>query len=143
MSFRKLCWGVLAALLFVAADGSAAETKVLSWKQVDQLVSDQKFEAAAQAAEVRLDAAKKANDEVWAMREALGERPITDEAEFVLANTYPKGVRDTMRDLVSYVRAASLEETSAWRPEQQSEVYALDKKALIAGDVAQSGKLKL
>src|SRR5947209_2526365 len=77
------------------------------------------------------------------MREALGAKPITSEAEFVQANSYPKGVRDTLRDMVSYLRAASPSYTSSWRLEQENEVYTLDRKALIAGDVAQSAKLKL
>src|SRR5439155_2119140 len=63
--------------------------------------------------------------------------------EFIEPNNYPKGVRDSLRDLVSYGRAERLINTSYWRPEQSNQIYTLDQKALIAGNPAASAKLSL
>ncbi len=81
--------------------------------------------------------------EVWKDREALGRVPVNAVAEFVEPNNYPKEIRGTLRDAASYLFAALLADTSGWRPEQSNAVFALDAKALIAGDAAVSRLVKL
>ncbi|MBI5546452.1 MAG: hypothetical protein HY901_21430, partial [Deltaproteobacteria bacterium] len=87
--------------------------------------------------------AQRAYQDVWVRREALGTEPVKKLAEFIEPNTFPEGVRSTLRDALSYLRVELLADTSGWRPEQSNEVYALDRAALIKGDAARSEKLTL
>jgi uncharacterized protein YfaS (alpha-2-macroglobulin family) len=82
--------------------------------------------------------AVRAYADVWKDRVALGRVPVDAVAEFVEPNNYPKEIRGTLRDAASYLFAALLADTSGWRPEQSNGVFALDAKALIAGDAAVS-----
>ncbi|MCM3874919.1 MAG: MG2 domain-containing protein [Thermoanaerobaculia bacterium] len=81
--------------------------------------------------------------EVWKDREALGRVPVNAVAEFVEPNNYPKEIRGTLRDAASYLFAALLADTAGWRPEQSNGVFALDARALVAGDPAVSRLVKL
>jgi hypothetical protein len=75
---------------------------------------------------------------VWKDREALGAEPVTRIERWVSPNTYPKEVRGSLRDAVSYFFAELLADTRGWRPEQSNELYSLDGAALVAGDFAKS-----
>ena len=78
--------------------------------------------------------AQRAALEVWGMREALGKEPVS-AAELVLEpNDYPKEIRGTLRDAVSYLLVDLLADTAGWTPEQSNEVWRLDLGALLAGD---------
>jgi uncharacterized protein YfaS (alpha-2-macroglobulin family) len=80
--------------------------------------------------------ALKAALEVWSMREGLGNEPVS-AAELVLEpNDYPKEIRGTLRDAVSYLLVDLLADTAGWTPEQSNEVWRLDLAALLAGDGA-------
>jgi hypothetical protein len=81
--------------------------------------------------------------DVWKDREALGHVPVNAVADFVEPNNYPKEIRGTLRDAATYLFAALLADTSGWRPEQSNGVFALDAKALIAGDAEASRLVKL
>ena len=71
---------------------------------------------------------------VFARRDRLGDEP--KDASFALEpNTYPPGVRDTLRDAVSYLLAHELADSSRWRPEEQ-ELWRLDLPTLISGEGA-------
>lgn len=68
----------------------------------------------------------------WRLREALGEHPAEVLAPYLHPNTYPKGIRSTLRDAVTYLWVEALSDRSAWRPEHANEVYRLDLAALLA-----------
>jgi uncharacterized protein YfaS (alpha-2-macroglobulin family) len=70
-------------------------------------------------------------EDVWKQRAELGEKPLGAFGEYLKPNDYPKGVRDTLRDVVTYLRAESLDNTQGWSPEQSNEVYRLDLAALL------------
>ncbi|HUB09513.1 MAG TPA: hypothetical protein VMB50_21090, partial [Myxococcales bacterium] len=80
---------------------------------------------------------------VWQLREDLGRRPVGSLGEFLRANDYPKGIRDTLRDAVSYLWVQFLENTAFWRAEHENEVYLLDYDRLLAGDPAAPASVKL
>ncbi len=90
-----------------------------------------------------VDEAQRTWDATWARREALGAMPIGAVAEHLTANDYPAGVRDTLRDAVTYLRVESLRDTSTWTAQHSNSVYQLDQKALVAGDPAASKALRL
>jgi uncharacterized protein YfaS (alpha-2-macroglobulin family) len=71
--------------------------------------------------------------EVWKERERLGGEPVGLLSEYIAPNTYPAGIRDTLRDAVSYLWVSLLADSSTWRPEQQQEVYRLDLNVLLGG----------
>ena len=70
----------------------------------------------------------------WSLRESLGAEPDARLPEFVQPNTYPAGIRPTLRDAVSYLFADFLADSSGWRPEESNELHLLDAGRLAAGD---------
>ncbi len=75
--------------------------------------------------------AQKAFARVWHARVRLGDLPVARWKEYLSPNTYPAGIRPTLRDAVSYLRVDMLSDTNGWRPEQLSEIYRLNLKSLI------------
>ena len=74
------------------------------------------------------------------MRDALGKEPVAAAELVVDPNSYPKEIRGTLRDAVSYLLVDLLADTAGWTPEQSNEVWRLDLGALLkgeSGDVAQ------
>ncbi len=71
--------------------------------------------------------------EVWKDREPLGSAPITTLSEYLRPNSYPAGIRSTLRDAVSYLWVELLADSSTWRPEQSQELYRLDLGVLLSG----------
>lgn len=76
--------------------------------------------------------ALKAIDEVWQQRVELGAKAIGSIPAELVPNNYPAGVRDTLRDAVSYLFAEALADSQGWTPEQSNQVYQLDLGALLA-----------
>ncbi|MEP7013237.1 MAG: alpha-2-macroglobulin family protein [Acidobacteriota bacterium] len=68
----------------------------------------------------------------WGAREALGALPVTAWKDFLEANDYPAGVRDTLRDAISYLFAELLADTSLWSPTEVNGTWRLDRAALVA-----------
>ena len=76
--------------------------------------------------------AEKAYRRAWARRAELGALPVGALGEYVDPNNYPKDVRGTLRDAVSYLFAQLYADSSLWTPEQSNDVYRLDVGALLA-----------
>ncbi len=57
--------------------------------------------------------------------QALSALPVDRLAEYLQPNNYPKEVRGTLRDAVSYLFVELLADTSFWTPEQSNGVYRL------------------
>lgn len=70
---------------------------------------------------------------VWGERGRLGEHSNADWADFIVPNTYPEGIRPTLRDAVAYMWVALLEDTNGWGPEQLNEIHKLDLRRLAGG----------
>jgi uncharacterized protein YfaS (alpha-2-macroglobulin family) len=76
--------------------------------------------------------AEKAYRRTWDRRAALGKLPVGALAEYVDPNNYPKDVRGTLRDAVSYLLVELYADSSLWTPEQSNGVYQLNLAALLA-----------
>ncbi|MFI5118900.1 MAG: alpha-2-macroglobulin family protein [Thermoanaerobaculia bacterium] len=76
--------------------------------------------------------------EVFRDREALGNAKVGALDAFLVPNSYPKGIRGTLRDATAYLFVALLSDSTFWRPEQSNGVFALDRTSLVAGDPAAS-----
>jgi alpha-2-macroglobulin len=69
---------------------------------------------------------------VWASREALAG-PADIFGPYVKLNNYPAGIRDTLRDVLSYHLVELLSNTQNWRAAEQNELFRLDHAALLRG----------
>lgn len=69
---------------------------------------------------------------VWQRREALGRLAPEAWHGYIEANTYPDGIRSTLRDVVTYRWARQLSDTSLWSPEASEEARRLDLEELLA-----------
>ncbi len=87
--------------------------------------------------------ALKAALEVWGMREALGKEPVTAAELVVDPNNYPKEIRGTLRDAVSYLLVDLLADTAGWTPEQSNEIWRLDLGALLRGEASEAAQVDL
>ncbi|MFB3906168.1 MAG: alpha-2-macroglobulin [Acidobacteriota bacterium] len=76
--------------------------------------------------------ARRAYEQLWKSRTALGELPITQLSEYIQPNDYPAGVRNTLRDALSYFYVALLSNTSFWKPREENEIYQLDLPDLLS-----------
>ncbi|HLN57817.1 MAG TPA: MG2 domain-containing protein, partial [Thermoanaerobaculia bacterium] len=85
--------------------------------------------------------AERAYLRLWTEREALGSEDVKALAEFLEPNSYPSGVRGTLRDALSYLFAALLADTSGWSPAQSNEAFRLDLPGLLRSGQARSVKL--
>ncbi|HKU43444.1 MAG TPA: hypothetical protein VJR89_35020, partial [Polyangiales bacterium] len=69
---------------------------------------------------------------VWLRRAALsGSASIL--GPYVQLNNYPAGVRDTLRDVLSYHLVELLANTTYWRSADQNDLFRVDHAALLAG----------
>src|SRR5271169_155873 len=81
--------------------------------------------------------------DVFRDREALGDANVGALDAFLEPNSYPKGIRDTLRDATTYLFVALLSDSAFWRPEQSNGVFGLDREALVTGDPAASRVVQL
>ncbi len=75
--------------------------------------------------------ARKAYQDLFDQRAALGKEPVTVLSEYIQPNNYPSGIRSTLRDAVCYLYVDLLADTSFWRPEESNEIYRLNLKELL------------
>ena len=69
----------------------------------------------------------------WQQRAALASQASSRLAPYLEGGNYPAGLRDSLRDLVTYLWVAHLADTAGWTPAQLNERYALPLPALLAG----------
>jgi alpha-2-macroglobulin len=81
--------------------------------------------------------AQKAFEYVWKNRTRLGELPNTEWKEYLAPNNYPAGIRPTLRDAVSYLRAEMLDNTNSWSPDQLNDIHRLDIKKLTGNTIGE------
>ena len=77
--------------------------------------------------------ARRSYEVLLSHREQLGEQPVAILSEYIQLSNYPREIRPTLRDAVTYLYAEALADTLGWAPGQSDEVYALDLQALLAG----------
>ena len=88
--------------------------------------------------------AQRVYSEVWAGRARLGDHPVGLLGDYIQQGTYPKEVRGTLRDAVTYLYVQLLSNTRFWQAKHQNNSYALDFPALLkGGDGANSAPKKL
>lgn len=74
---------------------------------------------------------QKTYEKIWAKREGLGSLPVDQFSDFIEANSYPREIRSSLRDTLSYMTASYLANTGTWRPEHTNEIFVLDLESLL------------
>lgn len=72
--------------------------------------------------------------EAWQHRSELGSEPMARFAALIEPGNYPKGIRDSLRDLISYSLATTLADERLWDPAEKIAAYQLDLTALASGE---------
>ena len=123
-----------AALELFYAQSLANYAQMYSWeiRQRERVESTGEVDLKAWTAEQIGDEASRAYLRLWAEREALGALGVRELSEFIQPNDYPRGIRDTMRDALSYFFVQHLADTSGWSPAESNEVFRLDLAALLS-----------
>lgn len=70
----------------------------------------------------------------WALRDKLEKLQREKFSELTNVNTYPKEVRGTLRDVLSYLFVDLLKDTSGWTPQDNNSVYQLNLSSLLQGE---------
>ncbi|HEY1252964.1 MAG TPA: alpha-2-macroglobulin family protein [Thermoanaerobaculia bacterium] len=71
---------------------------------------------------------------VWKRRTELSALPVDRLSEYVRPNNYPRDIRGTLRDAVSYLFVELLADASLWSPEQSHGAYQLSLARLLETD---------
>jgi uncharacterized protein YfaS (alpha-2-macroglobulin family) len=128
------------ALRLFYAQSLVTYGRAYAWEigQREKVVSTGAVDLKAWTREEIAAEAVRAYAEVWQDRGALGDERVAALGEFLVPNSYPEGIRDTLRDATAYLFVALLSDSSFWRPEQSNAVFTLDRASLVAGDPAVS-----
>jgi len=133
------------ALLLFEASGLVTYSQAYGWEigKRERVAANTSTDLKTWTLDQIFAAATRAYVEIWKGREALGTEKVEKFGDYLEANNYPREIRGTLRDAVSYVFVDLLANTQGWRPEQSNEVFTLDRAALIKGNVDASKRVKL
>jgi len=123
-----------AAVRLYLARALAEYQQAYAWEigRRERVASDEKLDLELWTGEQIATEARRQLARVFAAREALGKVAVAD-FEYLAPNSYPAGIRPTLRDAVSYLFAQELADSSRWAP-AESETWRLDRAALLAGE---------
>ncbi len=124
-----------AQLELAYANALKAYLDAYSWQigSRERIISTRQVDLSRWTRQQILDEINGAFFRAWLQRHALGEMPVTAFRETVVPNTYPPGIRDTVRDALTYLWATFLANQSYWLPGQANEIYQLDLAKLASG----------
>ena len=134
-----------AALNLVYARSLVNYIQVYSWeiRQRERVETKGEVDLKAWTADQIATEARRAFVEAWGLRAELGDLPVSRLSRFLEPNTYPTGIRGTLRDAVSYLFVELLADSSLWSPAESNDLFRIDFDALLEGDPAASAALKL
>ncbi|MCK5378802.1 MAG: hypothetical protein KAJ78_05325, partial [Acidobacteria bacterium] len=106
-----------------------------SWeiRERERVISDEEVDLKRWTHDQIVAAAHRAYGRMWAQRDEWGDGPLGDFSRYLFSNSYPPRIRGTLRDAISYLWVDLLEDSSLWRPEDESEIYRLDLDLLADG----------
>lgn len=122
-----------AAVRLYLARALAEYQRAYAWEigRRERVASDERLDLKLWTAEQIAAESRRQLARVFAAREELGRGAVAD-FEYLTANSYPSGIRPTLRDAVSYLFAQELADSSRWSP-AEGESWRLDRDALLAG----------
>ena len=106
-----------------------------SWeiRNREEISGKSDFDLKTMTSEEIYDEAYRSFEEAWKIREKLGSYPRETLSTILTPNTYPKDVRGTLRDSISYLFAELMNDSSGWKPSFSQETYLLKPEALLNG----------
>ena len=115
-----------------------------SWEigRREQTVSSDKVDLKAWTSEQIFSEMERIYLGLWKDRDFLGRHLRSDIKEVLVANTYPKEVRGTLRDAVSHLYVDTLLNRSGWSPREANEIFSLKLEALFDAEKAVSVSLE-
>ena len=127
-----------ATLHLFYADGLRLYLEAYSWeiRQRERVISVEEPDLRLWTSDQILAEANRAFSAVWEQREALGEQPVAVLKRYLKINNYPAGIRDTLRDAVTYLWVDLLADSSHWSPKHSGESWRLDLGELLAEEPA-------
>jgi hypothetical protein len=116
------------------AQGLTKYLQVYSWEigQRERVVSESEVDLESWTGEQIFGEAQRALTAVWEQKEVLGSYKTGVLARYLEPNTYPREIRGTLRDAVTYLWVELLSDSSRWHPRQHDELFRLDVPGLIA-----------
>ncbi len=102
----------------------------------ERVASSADVDLDAWTSEQILDRAHAAFGAAWAGRRALGSESLATLDRYLQPNNYPAGIRDTLRDAVTYLWVELLANSAHWTPSESNRLYRLRVEDLIALDAA-------
>ncbi|MBN2383670.1 hypothetical protein JXQ70_12420 [bacterium] len=105
-----------------------------SWEinQREQVSSSSEIDLKKWTAHQIFEAANRAYAKAWQQREALDQVKVKDYHDLIVPSTFPKGIRDTLRDFGAYQWVAMLANTVTWKPGQDHDKYMLSFTELLS-----------
>lgn len=103
-----------------------------SWEiqQRERTVADEQLDLKRWTAAQIAAAAVAAYGDAWQRRAEIGTRPAGD-LDGLVKNSYPEGIRPTLRDSLTYLFAELLLDSSLWTPRELRERHLLDWAVLL------------
>ena len=126
-----------AALDLFYAHALVSYARAYSWEiaQRERVASDGPVDLKVWTRAQIVAEAERAYRDVWARRDALGRLPVGAFAEYMEPNDYPREIRGTLRDAVSYLFVQLLADSSFWTPAQFGDrVVARSERAALRRD---------
>ena len=111
--------------------------------QREEVVADDEVDLKRWTRDQLLAAAQASYLNSWQQREQWKSDPVGSLSEFVTPNSYPKQVRGTLRDTVTYLWVELLANTQWWTPSQSNDKFQLSREDLIVADASNLGHVPL
>ncbi len=107
-----------------------------SWeiRQRERTVASDKVDLKAWTFEQIYEEALATYGSIWAQRTEIETLKIDSYKDFITPNNFPKQIRSTLRDLVTYKTVEALENSSYWRAEDSEQIYRLNLEQLLSGN---------
>ncbi len=105
-----------------------------SWeiRQRERTVTLETVDLKAWTAEQIYEHALQSFGNIWTQRSKIEDLAIDTYKDIVQPNNFPKKIRSTLRDLITYKAVEALQNTSFWRAEDSAQIYRLDLEKILA-----------
>lgn len=100
-------------------------------RQRTKIVSDKPLSASEMTADQIHAAALQCFQRVFGVRAEFDGSSMETLGDVVSRGTYPRGLRDSLRDFVSYEAVSILSDRTHWLPEESNDLYRLDLGKLL------------
>ena len=107
-----------------------------SWeiRQRERTVTSDVVDLKAWTVEQIYEEALRTYGSIWSQRSKVETLNIESYKDFLTPNNFPKQIRSTLRDLITYKTVEALQNTAFWRTEDSAQIYRLNLEQLLNGN---------